>query len=67
MKDYTSVAGKLGVSHVLLFSQTTDNLILRIGKIAEGPTLHFKIAQYSLASQIRAIQKRPYDSHTACK
>ena len=68
MKDYASVAGALGVSHILTVSQSdTDNVILRIARCPNGPTLHFKILKYSLSGQVKATQKRPYDSTRACK
>ena len=33
MKDYTSVASSLGVSHLLGLSQTASNTVMRIAKI----------------------------------
>ena len=65
MKDYVTVAGQLGVSHLLVVSQTTLNSILRIGKYPDGPTLHFKINRFSLCSNVRAQQKRPFNSLAA--
>eukprot|EP01041_Mallomonas_annulata_P006708 gene6708-13596_t len=62
VKDYSSVAGQLGVSHLLIVSQTKSNIILRICRHPNGPTVHFKIKQYSLCKHIRASQRRPYDS-----
>ena len=67
MKDYTAVAGQLGVSHILALSQTKSNVVLKLGRHPDGPTLHFKIIKYSLARQVRALQKRPYESPGACK
>ena len=64
MKDYIMVAGQLGVSHLLVLSQTNKNVILRIGKCTQGPTLHFKVLKYSLCNQVRSSQRRPYDSTT---
>ena len=62
MKDYAAVAGHLGVTHILALSQTKSSVVLRIGRCPEGPTLHFKVLKYSLARQVRALQKRPYES-----
>ena len=33
--------------------------------MADGPTLHFRCTNYSLCRQVRAAQRRPYDSHAA--
>lgn len=65
IKDYTAVAGQLGISHLLFISQTKNNIILRVCRYPEGPTVHFKVKQYSLCKHIRAIQRRPYDSVAA--
>jgi len=65
MKDYISVAGQLAVTHILAVSQTQKHVVLKIGRASDGPTMHFRVKEYSLASQVRILQKRPYDSHTA--
>jgi Brix domain len=67
IKDFAAVAGHLGVTHILTVSQTKSNIILRIARTPSGPTLHFKISSYSLARQVRILQKRPYESAAACK
>jgi ribosome biogenesis protein SSF1/2 len=65
MKDYCAVAGMLGVSHLLVISQTEHNIVLRISRFENGPTLHFHIQKYCLARHIRASQKKPHDSASA--
>lgn len=65
MKDYVSVSGQLGVTHILAVSQTKKNVVLKIAKAPEGPTIHFRINSYSLSHQVKALQKRPYDSQAA--
>lgn len=67
MKDYSAVAGQLGVTHLMVISQTKNNVILRLGRFPDGPTLHFRINQYSLCRQVRLTQKRPFESPAACK
>jgi ribosome biogenesis protein SSF1/2 len=67
MRDYVGVAGQLGVSHLLFFSQTEAHLILRIARNPDGPTLHFIIQQFYLPRQIKSLQKRPFESTAACK
>ena len=60
LRDYTVMAGPLGVSHLLLFSRsTTGNVHLRIALAPRGPTLHFRVASYSLCRDVRTAQKRP--------
>lgn len=67
MKDYSAVAGQLGITHLVVVSQTQQNVIMRLGRFPDGPTLHFRINAYSLSRQVRATQRRPYDSPAACK
>lgn len=62
MKDYTSVAGSLGVSHLLGVSQTQTSTVMRIAKIGTGPTLHFKANEIKSVNSVRTLQKKPYDS-----
>ena len=65
LKDFASVAGHLNVSHLLMMSQTDNNVVLRIAKAQTGPTIHFRVKNYSLAKTVRAIQKRPMENPEA--
>ena len=59
MKDMLSVAGPLGVTHFLVFSQTDRTLSLRLAKCPKGPTLQFKIESFSTA---RDVQVKHYST-----
>jgi len=62
IRDFVSVAGNLGVSHLLMFTQSTNNLLsLRIARLPQGPTLNFRLESFTTAGQVRASQKRPED------
>ena len=62
LRDFVAVAGPLGVTHMLLFSQTDAGAVgLRIGRLAQGPTRTFRLEAYSLSRQIKAAQRRPVD------
>ncbi len=52
IKDFISVAGQFGVSHMLVFSQTDKACYLRLIKNPKGPTITFKIDDYSLAKDV---------------
>lgn len=66
MKDYAAVASQLGISHMLSFSQTKNkNIVMRVARFHQGPTLHFRVPAYSLTKHVRALQRRPYDSAAA--
>ncbi|KAI9709720.1 MAG: hypothetical protein M1820_003122 [Bogoriella megaspora] len=60
LRDYTTMCGPLGVSHLLLFSRSeTGNTNLRLAITPRGPTLHFRVDKYSLAKDVTKSQKRP--------
>ena len=52
LKDFVSVAGMFGVSHMLLLTQTEKANYLRVAKNPKGPTVTFKIEDYSLAKDV---------------
>ncbi|KAL2866733.1 Brix domain-containing protein [Aspergillus lucknowensis] len=60
LRDYTVMAGPLGVTHLLLFSKsTTGNTNMRLALTPRGPTLNFKVESYSLCRDVERAQKRP--------
>ncbi|MCJ1377107.1 hypothetical protein MMC17_000198 [Xylographa soralifera] len=60
LRDYTTMAGPLGVSHLLLFSRsTTGNTNLRLALTPRGPTLHFRVEKYSLCKDVLKAMKHP--------
>ncbi|KAG7017994.1 Peter Pan-like protein [Cucurbita argyrosperma subsp. argyrosperma] len=59
LKDYLNVAGPMGVTHFLILSKTESAPYLRVARTPQGPTLTFKIHEYSLAVDIAQSQLRP--------
>nr|KJB24372.1 hypothetical protein B456_004G142400 [Gossypium raimondii] len=59
LKDFLNVAGPMGVTHFLILSKTETSPVLRVAKTPQGPTLTFKIDEYSLAVDISQSQLRP--------
>ncbi|XVF32775.1 hypothetical protein REPUB_Repub17cG0111700 [Reevesia pubescens] len=59
LKDFLNVAGPMGVTHFLILSKTETSPFLRVAKTPQGPTLTFKIHEYSLAVDIAQSQLRP--------
>ena len=57
LKDFISVAGMYGVTHTILFSQTEKSTYLRMIKNPKGPTLTFKVDQYSLSGDVVAFNQ----------
>ncbi|XP_054809207.1 peter Pan-like protein isoform X2 [Prosopis cineraria] len=59
LKDFLNVAGPMGVTHFLILSKTATASYLRVATTPQGPTLTFKINEYSLAADIAQSQLRP--------
>jgi ribosome biogenesis protein SSF1/2 len=59
------LAMPMGISHILAFSQNEERLNLRLARVPEGPTMTFRVTQFSLSKHVKAIQKRPYTSQGA--
>ncbi|XP_031407746.1 peter Pan-like protein isoform X1 [Punica granatum] len=59
LKDFLNVAGPMGVTHFLILSKTDAAPYLKVARTPQGPTLTFKINEYSLASDVAQSQLRP--------
>ncbi|RWS06137.1 protein Peter pan-like protein [Dinothrombium tinctorium] len=59
IRDYVSVAGLLHVSHLLVFTQTTKAVYLRTCRLPQGPTLTFKILEFSLSQDVISSLRKP--------
>src|SRR5690606_15596391 len=60
LRDYVSMTGPLGVSHMLLFSRSeSGNTNMRAAVTPRGPTLHFRVEKYSLAKDVQRAQRYP--------
>ncbi|KAH8739544.1 hypothetical protein FG386_001976 [Cryptosporidium ryanae] len=58
-KDFVSISGPLGITHILAFSQTSTGAYLRLIVLPSGPTATFRIEGFSLMHDVRSSQKRP--------
>ncbi|KAH8912333.1 Brix-domain-containing protein [Coniochaeta sp. PMI_546] len=60
LRDYATMCGPLGVTHLLLFSRSpAGNTNLRLATAPRGPTFHFRVEKYSLAKDVRRAQRHP--------
>ncbi|OWB50102.1 hypothetical protein B5S27_g1649 [[Candida] boidinii] len=61
LKDFVVMAGPLGVSQLMVFSQSEDtgSTHLRMSSMPRGPTITFKIHEYSLCRDVAKILKTP--------
>lgn len=58
LKDFISIAGPLHVTHLLIFTQTELSDHMKIVRLPRGPTIHFKLEEYSLCNDVMAIMKK---------
>jgi len=55
------LTGTLGLTHIMSLSQNQSRLSMRLARTPSGPTLTFKIQQFSLSKNVRKVQRRPFD------
>lgn len=60
IKDFVSLSGVFHVSHMCIFNKSTNQLSFKVARLPKGPTLNFKIHQFTLASDVMASMKRQY-------
>jgi len=59
LKDFLRIAAPFHVTHFMIFNQTAAGLNLKITRIPRGPTLYFRVLQYTTMESLRSIQKVP--------
>lgn len=60
LRDYVTMCGPLGVTHLLLFSRSeSGNTNLRLAVAPRGPTFNFRVEKYSLSKDVRRAQRHP--------
>ena len=57
LKDFLGVAGQLGITHMMIMSQTEKGNYLRFLKNPKGPTITMKIEEYALSKDVVAFQQ----------
>ncbi|OCT90382.1 hypothetical protein XELAEV_18018994mg [Xenopus laevis] len=58
LKDFVAVAGPLGVTHFLIFTKNSANVNFKFVRLPKGPTLSFKVTQYSLIKDVVSSLKK---------
>lgn len=58
IKDFVHVAGLLKVSHLVMFTKTTMGPYMKIGRFPRGPTITFRVEDYTLGRDVRSSLKR---------
>ncbi|KXS15789.1 Brix-domain-containing protein [Gonapodya prolifera JEL478] len=60
LKDFVAVASQLGVTHYIILSRTERGVNLKVARHPRGPTLTFRVSDYSLARDVLASLRRPH-------
>lgn len=60
IKDFVSLSGIFHVSNMCIFTQTDTALSLKIARMPKGPTLTFKVHQYTLARDVVSSMKTQF-------
>ena len=59
IKDFLSVAGHLNVTHLIIFTKTEKAGYLKLARLPRGPTLTYKIVNFTLTKDVRSSLKKP--------
>ncbi|XP_058812782.1 protein Peter pan [Topomyia yanbarensis] len=60
IKDFVHLAGFFHVSHMCLFSLSPQTLSLKVIRMPSGPTLTFRVTQYTLAKDVISLSKKQF-------
>lgn len=67
IKDFVSLSGLFNVSHMCVFNKSANQLSFKVARLPKGPTLNFKIHQFTLARDVLSSMKKQYFNDTAFK
>lgn len=67
IKDFVSLSGLFHVSHMCVFNKSLNQLSFKVARLPKGPTLSFKIHQFTLARDVLASMKKQYYNDTSFK
>ncbi|OUC44529.1 brix domain protein [Trichinella nativa] len=62
LKDFVSIAGPLSVSHMLIFTRSESFLNMRLIRLPRGPTLMFRVLEYTLAKDVVSALRKSVHS-----
>lgn len=60
IKDFLALSGIFHVSHMCIFTQSETALSLKIARMPKGPTLTFKVHQYTLMKDVLSSMKTQF-------
>jgi ribosome biogenesis protein SSF1/2 len=60
LKDFVAIAGPLHVTHLIALTQTEHGDYMKLMRMPRGPTLHFKLEEYSLTRDVLSAAKKSF-------
>lgn len=60
IKDFVTLSGMFHVSHMVVFNKAVQQLSFKVMRLPKGPTLTYKIHQFTLARDVLASMKKQY-------
>lgn len=67
IKDFVSLSAMFHVSHMCIFNKTANRLSFKVARLPKGPTLSFKVHQFTLAKDVLSSLKKQYINDTFFK
>lgn len=67
IKDFVSLSGLFHVSHMCIFNKTQNQLSYKIARLQRGPTLTFKVHQFTLAKDVISSVRKQFVDEEAFK
>ena len=60
LKDFVGIAGPLHVTHLIVLTQTDVGDYMKLIRVPRGPTIHFRLVDYSLVNDVLAVQRKKH-------
>lgn len=60
IKDFVSLSGVFHVSHICIFNKAQNQLSFKVARLPRGPTLTFKVHQFTLARDIISSSRKQF-------
>ena len=60
LKDFVAIAGPFHVTHLIVFTQTEIGDYMKIIRTPRGPTIHFKLEEYSLMNDVLSVLRKKH-------
>ncbi|KAK7077906.1 hypothetical protein SK128_022087 [Halocaridina rubra] len=60
IRDFVAVSAQLDTTHLMLFTQTSVGIYMKLCRLPHGPTITFRILNYSRTRDVASKSKRQY-------